>query len=139
MVLPIDMPTVENSASCARTPESLLRETLIDAARVGWTSRLIDLSRRNNLLFYKQTASGTLELPVSQRLMEFLGDGESVAITELVASDQDKISSIRAISRKGLENLEEKGRLRSISRSEGVHGPPMMADEIPLLLCSSSP
>ena len=111
MVLPIDMPTVENSASCARTPESLLRETLIDAARVGWTSRLIDLSRRNNLLFYKQTASGTLELPVSQRLMEFLGGGESVAITELVASDQDKISSVRAISRKGLENLEEKGLL----------------------------
>jgi hypothetical protein len=43
--------------------------------------------------------------------MEFLGDRESVAITELVASDQDKISSVRAISRKGLENLEEKGLL----------------------------
>jgi very-short-patch-repair endonuclease len=111
VVLPIDMPTVENSASGTRTPESLLRETLINAARVGWTSRLIDLSRRNNLLFYKQTSSGTLELPVSQRLMEFLGDGESVAISELVASDQDKIPSVRAISRKGLENLEEKGLL----------------------------
>jgi very-short-patch-repair endonuclease len=82
---------------------------LIDAARDGWTNRLIDLSRRNNLLFYKPAISGTLELPVTPRMMSFLSDGESLPICDLLPSEQIKISSIRAISRKGLENLEEKG------------------------------
>src|ERR1700679_3160902 len=103
------MPTSENAASGTGTPESTLREKLIDAAREGWTNRLIDLSRRNNLLFYKPVMSGTLELPLSPRMMAFLSDGEAGAIRELVASKQDKISSVRAIARKGLENLEEKG------------------------------
>jgi hypothetical protein len=103
------MPTVENAASGAGVPESLLREKLIDTARKGWTNRLIDLSRRNNLLFYKPLSGGTLELPVSPRMMAFLSDGETLPISDLLASDQDKLSAIRAISRKGLENLEEKG------------------------------
>ncbi len=103
------MPTVENAANGTGTPESLLRERLIDAARDGWTNRLIDLSRRNNLLFYKPTISGTLELPITSRMMAFVSDGEALPIRELLASDQDKITSVRAISRKGLENLEEKG------------------------------
>src|ERR1700720_3574987 len=89
--------------------EELLREKLVDAARDGWINRLIDLSRRNNLLFYKPVASGTLELPFSQRMRDFLSDGQTATISDLVASDQDKISAIRAISRKGMENFEEKG------------------------------
>jgi very-short-patch-repair endonuclease len=103
------MPTVENVVSGAGAPESLLRERLIDAAREGWMNRLIDLSRRNTLLYYKPAISGTLELPVTPRMMAFLSDGEAMPIRELLASEQDKISSVRAISRKGLENLEEKG------------------------------
>jgi Protein of unknown function (DUF4011) len=103
------MPTAENAASGAGVPESLLRESLIDAARDGWTSRLIDLSRRNNLLFYKPVLSGTLELPITPKMMKFLTDGELLPIRDLLASDQDRISHIRAIARKGLENLEEKG------------------------------
>lgn len=103
------MPTLEHSTSGAEASESALRERLIDAARDGWTNRLIDLSRRNNLLFYKPVTSGTLELPVTPRMMEFLRDGETLPISDLLASDQDKISPLRAISRKGLENLEEKG------------------------------
>jgi hypothetical protein len=103
------MPPVENSANGAQVPESLLREKLIDAARDGWTNRLIDLSRRNNLLFYKPVSSSTLELPVSPRMLRFLSDGETLPISDLLPNDQEKISSVRAISRKGLENLEEKG------------------------------
>jgi Protein of unknown function (DUF4011) len=103
------MPPAANVDSGVGTPESLLREKLIDAARDGWTNRLIDLSRRNNLLFYKEVSSGTLELPISLRMMEFLSSGEALPISDLLASDQPKVSAIRAISRKGLENLEEKG------------------------------
>jgi hypothetical protein len=54
------MPTAENVANRAGVPDSLVRERLIDTARDGWTNRLIDLSRRNNLLFYKPLASATL-------------------------------------------------------------------------------
>ncbi len=103
------MPTAENVVNRAGVPDSLVRERLIDTARDGWTNRLIDLSRRNNLLFYKPLASATLELPFSQRLQDFLSDGQTATISDLVASDKDKISAVRAISRKGLENLEEKG------------------------------
>jgi hypothetical protein len=103
------MPTAENVANRAGVPDSLMRERLIDTARDGWMNRLIDLSRRNNLLFYKPVASGTLELPFSKRMQDFLSDGQTATISDLVASDQDKISAIRAISRKGLENFEEKG------------------------------
>src|SRR5437879_1094465 len=98
------MPTVEKVTGAAGLPESLLRERLVDAAREGWTNRLIDLSRRNNLLFYKPTQSGTLELPVSPAMIAFLRDGETLPISELLASDQTKIAGVRAISRKGLEN-----------------------------------
>jgi very-short-patch-repair endonuclease len=103
------MPSAENAANDKRMADSALRDRLIDSATEGWTNRLIDLSRRNNLLFYKPTQSGTLELPVSPAMMEFLRDGETVPISELLASDQTKITGARAISRKGLENLEEKG------------------------------
>ena len=105
------MSRAENSSKASATAESLLRIKLVDAARDGWTNRLIDLSRRNNLLFYKPTASTTLELPVTPVMMSFLSDGESLPIRDLLAINQDKISSVRAIARKGLENLEEKGLL----------------------------
>ena len=103
------MPTAENVAGGVKAQEDLLRESLIDSARDGWTNRLIDLSRRNNLLFYKPVLSGTLELPITPKMMEFLTDREDLPIRDLLASDQDRISHIRAIARKGLENLEEKG------------------------------
>jgi very-short-patch-repair endonuclease len=103
------MAKAENSSKTTATPESLLRTKLVDAARDGWTNRLIDLSRRNNLLYYKPTISSTLELPVTPGMMSFLSDGEPLPLRELLAVNQEKISSVRAIARKGLENLEEKG------------------------------
>ncbi len=86
-----------------------MRAKLVDAAREDWTNRLIDLSRRNNLLYYKPTASTTLELPVTPVMMSFLSEGEPLPISDLLGIHHDKVSSVRAISRKGLENLEEKG------------------------------
>jgi very-short-patch-repair endonuclease len=103
------MPKADNPAKSSSTPESLLRTSLVDAAREGWTNRLIDLSRRNNLLYYKPTASTTLQLPVTQDMMSFLGDGGPRPISDLLDIGQEKLSPVRAIARKGLENLEEKG------------------------------
>jgi Protein of unknown function (DUF4011) len=103
------MATAGTPVPASATQESLSREKLVEAARDGWINRLIDLSRRNNLLFYRPTSSSTLELPITTSLLAFLGDCEALPIRELMATDQDKMSSVRAIARKGLENLEEKG------------------------------
>src|ERR1700722_16069849 len=103
------MPKTETPSKVPQTPENLLRTSLVDTAREGWTNRLIDLSRRNNLLYYKPTATTTLELPVTQEMMSFLSDGGPLLITDLLGTGHEKLSSVRAIARKGLENLEEKG------------------------------
>jgi Protein of unknown function (DUF4011) len=103
------MPKADTPSKASLTPESQLRTGLVDAAREGWTNRLIDLSRRNNLLYYKPTASTTLELPVTQETMSFLSDGGPMPISDLLDIGQEKLPSVRAIARKGLENLEEKG------------------------------
>ena len=103
------MPTAVKSKSSAGTSEALLRENLIDTARDGWINRLIDLSRRNNLLFYKPILSGTLELPVGDEMMALLVDGDPIPISDLLPNDPERISHVRSIARKGLENLEEKG------------------------------
>lgn len=103
------MPTVEKPKIGVPTTEDLLREKLVDGAREGWINRLIDLSRRNNLLFYKPVLSGTLELPMSDKLMSLLGGAGTLPISDLIEAELEGISRIRSIARKGLENLEEKG------------------------------
>jgi hypothetical protein len=86
-----------------------LRSTLIEASRDAWKSRLIDLSRRNNLLFYRPLVTGTLELPFNPTLSQFVLKGGSVALSELLPGQDLNAPNIRTIARKGLENLEEKG------------------------------
>ena len=51
------------------------RGTLIEASRDAWKNRLIDLSRRNNLLFYRPLVNGTLEFPISPSLTQFIAEG----------------------------------------------------------------
>ena len=55
-----DLPaTTERTAPAAVSPE---RQAKVDTARRAWISRLVDTSRRNNLLFYRETKNGTLDL-----------------------------------------------------------------------------
>lgn len=86
-----------------------MRETLITASRDAWKKRLIDLSRRNNLLYYRPLVNGTLELPVSPELAEFLASAKTRVLSELSGGKELSATNIRTIVRKGLENLEEKG------------------------------
>jgi hypothetical protein len=51
------------------------REMLIKAAQAQWVSRLIDLTRRNNLLYYKPLLTGTLELSLSPAQQELILGG----------------------------------------------------------------
>jgi hypothetical protein len=92
----------------AATDEKL-RGTLIEASRDAWKNRLIDLSRRNNLLYYRALVNGTLELPFSPALSQFVLEGSSISLADLLPGQDLKAANIRTIARKGLENLEEKG------------------------------
>ncbi|HKZ53336.1 MAG TPA: hypothetical protein VJ085_08660, partial [Candidatus Acidoferrales bacterium] len=41
------------------------RRALVEQARQAWIRQLIDLSRRNNLLYYRPLKTGTLDLSLS--------------------------------------------------------------------------
>lgn len=103
-------------------------QRVVDAARAVWMRRLIDHSRANSLLFYRDLKVGTLELTAQKRTIEQLLAGEKLGVDALVAdaphSDSpDPVLRARAeaearhkvrtalvaLQRKALGNLEEKG------------------------------
>lgn len=93
-------------------PISDARRHTVEAARQVWIRKLIDLSRRNNLLYYRPLKTGTLDLSLApaERLRELLV-GETVPASKLLPDLEDDAlnKSLRDISRRALENLEEKG------------------------------
>jgi Protein of unknown function (DUF4011) len=88
------------------------RRLTVETARGAWIRKLIDLSRRNNLLYFRPLKTGTLELTSapSERLRNLL-DGDSVPTVRLLPNmEDDQLTKIvRDISRRSLENAEEKG------------------------------
>lgn len=88
------------------------RRRTVEAARQVWIRKLIDLSRRNNLLYYRTLKTATLDLSSApaEKLRDLLL-GESVPASKLLPDMQDEPinKSLRDISRRALENLEEKG------------------------------
>jgi Protein of unknown function (DUF4011) len=88
------------------------RRATVEAARQIWIRKLIDLSRRNSLLYYRPLKTGTLEFSSApaEHLRELLG-GQSVPARKLQPDLEDEALTklLRDISRRALENLEEKG------------------------------
>jgi hypothetical protein len=88
------------------------RRHTVEAARQGWIRKLIDLSRRNNLLYYRPLKTGTLDLSSApaEGLRELLIGG-SISASKLLPHLEDEAltRAFRDISRRALENLEEKG------------------------------
>jgi hypothetical protein len=103
------MPTQVENHAAGTASEQLTRANLINAACAGWISRLIDLSRRNNLLFYKPVQGGTIEVPSGSGALTILLNGESVLAQDLLADPVDRPARVLQIARKAMENLEEKG------------------------------
>ena len=88
------------------------RKQLVDKARDLWTRRLIDLSRRNNLLYYRPLKTGTLDLAGADvEEVKRLIAGEKVSTRKLFPDkNEEHLGAIfRNIARKALENSEEKG------------------------------
>ncbi|MCL4516112.1 MAG: DUF4011 domain-containing protein [Firmicutes bacterium] len=88
------------------------RKVVIDKARDGWIRRLIDLSRRNILIYYRDLKTGTVDFSnADSTAMSALLAGKSVQITKLLPNeDENKMrAKIHEIRRRALSNLEEKG------------------------------
>ena len=88
------------------------RIAIVDGARRSWIKKLIDLSRRNNLLFYRQLKTGILDLSIAidEKMAELLS-GQSVSLNKLLESAwKTEINDVvREIRRRALTNIEERG------------------------------
>lgn len=101
---------------------------IVDAARGVWIRRLIDHSRANSLLFYRDLKVGTLDLTADTEAVDRLLAGDKLTVDSLVsagryaespdpvvrtqaeAEARQKVrSALVALQRKALSNLEEKG------------------------------
>ncbi len=88
------------------------RRSAVNRARESWIRRLIDLSRRNNLLYFRDLKTGTLDFSSCDpegraRLLR----GESVSSDRLLpdAHETTIAARMQEIRRRALSNLEEKG------------------------------
>jgi hypothetical protein len=60
---------------------------IVDAARGVWTRRLIDRSRANSLLFYRDLKVGTLDLSAETEAVERLLAGNALTVESLISKD----------------------------------------------------
>jgi hypothetical protein len=92
---------------------SAQRREAVDKARQSWIRKLIDLSRRNNLLYYRPLKTGTLDLSSAdpERMALLLSGEEPVPVGKLLPDRKDEalIIQLRDIARRALANAEEKG------------------------------
>lgn len=120
---------------------STQRRQVVERARDGWVRRLIDLSRRNNLLYYRDLKSGTLDLTGADRpALTDLWHGKTVPLTRLLpgADETKTAATVREIARRAQANLEEKG-LETLFLTLGMATWPATDDgrppEAAVLLC----
>lgn len=88
------------------------RRAAVDRAREGWIRRLIDLSRRNNLLYYRDLKAGMLDLSgADPDALRALLAGTAVTLARLLPGTDEVRAAARAqeIRRQAIANLEERG------------------------------
>ena len=88
------------------------RYAAVERVREGWIRRLIDLSRRNNLLYYRELKRGTLDFSdCNSKALKELLTGKTVPLIRLLpqAEELKAAAQVQGIRRRALANLEEKG------------------------------
>src|SRR5215471_18370798 len=101
----------------AAVPISTERLAKVDAAREQWIRKLVDLSRRNNLLYFRELKVATLDLSAApaEAMRELLQSGASasdrVRLKTLVSEDRRKQAeaALAEIADRARSNFEEKG------------------------------
>lgn len=84
----------------------------VERARITWMNNLIDVSRRNNLLYYRQLKRGALDLSsVDAGTLDLLLSGAKTPLSQLArdADLQNVWANAREIQRRALANREERG------------------------------
>src|SRR5437899_8812502 len=99
-------------ASTQTAKISEARKQVVEKARLTWIRKLIDLSRRNNLLYYRPLKTGTLDLSSAEpeKMAELLS-GHDGPVSRLVPDARTEAvqNTLRDIARRALANKEEKG------------------------------
>jgi len=102
--LPID-PASGNSADA--------RSKIIERASKTWTGQLVDLTGRNNLLYYRDLKVGTLPLDdVPHRLLFEALAGRAITLSKLFPDEEgfaDAIKRARTVRNKANAHYEERG------------------------------
>jgi very-short-patch-repair endonuclease len=101
----------------APQPVSAERLAKVDAARRTWIRQLVDMSRRNNLLYHRQLKVGTLDLSDTdaESMQALLQSGrtgsDGVRLTDLVdfARRTQATAALTEISNRARSNFEERG------------------------------
>ena len=75
------------------TNSEILR--IVSAARDVWVSRLIDPSRSNSLLFYRDLKIGTLDLSAYTESLRRLLRGEELTVESLAVEDHQGTAEAR--------------------------------------------
>lgn len=87
------------------------RETNLGIQLKEWVDSLIDLSRRNNLIYFNSELDNSLALePESEDVLRRFLSGEVVNLSNLVPASRfgAAFSRLRKIHRKSVENYEER-------------------------------
>jgi very-short-patch-repair endonuclease len=99
------------------------RVELVQKAAKEWTSALVDLGGRNNLLRYRDLKQGTLDLSEADaRTVGSLLQGRTIKVSALFSDPEERertIRRIRTIHNKAKENFEERG-LETLSIACGL-------------------
>ena len=97
-------------------PVSPERRAKVDAARQAWIRQLVDMSRRNNLLYFRDLKIGTLEFKnaPAEAMQELLQSGKSergIPFNDLVPADArtQATASLAEVAARARSNFEEKG------------------------------
>lgn len=116
------------------------RRRLVDEAREAWKKRLVDMSRRNSLLYFRELKRGTLELTKARPDgLAALLRGEPAKLRDLLPQEDAKQLGLTllAIQKKAQANLEERG-LDTLHAAFGLASWPAQDDgrppEAPVLL-----
>ena len=85
-------PIGTNATVMPTAPVSAARREAVDRARQSWIRKLIDLSRRNNLLYYRPLKTGTLDLTSAESsgMATLLSGVEPVSIEKLLPNGKDE-------------------------------------------------
>jgi Protein of unknown function (DUF4011)/AAA domain len=89
------------------------RAGVIQSASKVWTGQLVDLTARNNLLFYRDLKVGTLDLGgVEPAVLSSLLAGRTVAVSRMFPDLDARTSALRrarAVHNRAQEHFEERG------------------------------